>query len=1027
MRKRTITTAVVLVLAIVLSAMAGEGAAYGADDPEPKGQPGEEALSVAEAHAPDGASIGITDVNRPIRAADELILFTREHASDKTDGNAYSAAVTAEYFDGKYTVTDVKARVGAVSIPTNGFVLFGHGTSEQWLLEHLKAGDEVTVTGIDLPGPVDGRRLQLEDGSSVNVDGVDEERSADGVTLYTSAYGTSTPPYGADTAEYIVTGDTVAGIQTDGAKGTFIPANGYVISASGAARALLASVEVGQTVRALNLDIPILPERYAQIRDIVVPIDDVNGVRDANEVVLYLPDYGATTGTNAWGMELTVVNDVVTNIVGFRPDPANPGGFLDNNSPIPADGYVISVQIGSAAYAALNGKVAVGDGVKLVLDNQTLYKAAKSAYDAVNPKTREDNPGGYDEATNTPYPGLRGPDQLIVYDGGYGQPSTGTNPWGLEVTVNADGKVVSIGGNDSAIPDGGLVLSGHGAQATWLAVNAQIGATVRVNRVAKTVLLLFTPESYLDKAEIGFANIGRELAASRERFLDVPYGEIENRIAQAEQAYAEAEAHLRDNGVEGLSDILNRLERFLNEAGYMNVESRGVEHRGLWLRPKEQTVEQVREHLTAIKALNINAVYLETWWDGFTAFPTDNPLTGLNPIYNGFDVLGAYIEEGKKLGIEIHAWVENFFVGGNKKGPVLEIHPEWTMLSRKGDPYESSAGSDFKYYYLNPALPEARDFVSSVYKELLTKYDVAGLHLDYTRYPGAGDYTNDHGYEPYTRELFKSEYGADPLDLHPGDALWETWLEFKIGIINTWVDRVVAEARAIKPDLSITAAVWPNFESAPVLLAQRAKDWVDKGYIDTLFHMSYHPDASLVVEDARKTLAVAGGKSLSASGVGTFIGLTKEELARQIAGVNAEGLHGSALFEFESLFAGRYGDILKPGVYRNEAVFPAFGKTAPYEKLFEEMERKIDDIYVPFGGMPAKSAKKLEKQLEKLKSALDRDGGALTAKTARKLENELGKLRREIESDRALHAEVKLRMTADLKLAEDLLGVYQSR
>ncbi|ALS28780.1 hypothetical protein IJ21_33910 [Paenibacillus sp. 32O-W] len=85
---------------------------------------------------------------------------------------------------------------------------------------------------------------------------------------------------------------------------------------------------------------------------------------------------------------------------------------------------------------------------------------------------------------------------------------------------------------------------------------------------------------------------------------------------------------------------------------YLTILFLVVEHRGLWLRPKEQTVEQVREHLTAIKALNINAVYLETWWDGYTAFPTDNPLTGLNPIYNGFDVLGAYIEKKVEVGGE---------------------------------------------------------------------------------------------------------------------------------------------------------------------------------------------------------------------------------------------------------------------------------------------------------------------------------------------------------------------------------------
>ncbi|MGO4376344.1 family 10 glycosylhydrolase, partial [Paenibacillus sp. MCAF20] len=153
------------------------------------------------------------------------------------------------------------------------------------------------------------------------------------------------------------------------------------------------------------------------------------------------------------------------------------------------------------------------------------------------------------------------------------------------------------------------------------------------------------------------------------------------------------------------------------------------------------------------------------------------PLAAQNPIYAGFDVLQAYLDEAKKSCFEVHAWVENFLVGvGDMAGPIRSMKPEWSMISRQGNDYQDVPLYNTQYYFLNPVQPEVRDFVSAIYKELLQSYNVDGLHLDYIRYPDAGDYTNDFGYDPYTRNLFKQKHGVDPLDLHPDDELWSAWV-----------------------------------------------------------------------------------------------------------------------------------------------------------------------------------------------------------------------------------------------------------
>ncbi|QCJ44657.1 beta-N-acetylhexosaminidase [Bacillus sp. S3] len=75
----------------------------------------------------------------------------------------------------------------------------------------------------------------------------------------------------------------------------------------------------------------------------------------------------------------------------------------------------------------------------------------------------------------------RGADQLIQYTPVHGE-TTRTNPYGYEVTVE-DGIVVKRGGNNSAIPDNGFVLSIHNSnwmERNWLDVHAVIGAKVLV-------------------------------------------------------------------------------------------------------------------------------------------------------------------------------------------------------------------------------------------------------------------------------------------------------------------------------------------------------------------------------------------------------------------------------------------------------------------------------------------------------------------------------------------------------------------
>uniref|UniRef100_UPI001C30BC97 hypothetical protein n=1 Tax=Paenibacillus sp. GbtcB18 TaxID=2824763 RepID=UPI001C30BC97 len=77
----------------------------------------------------------------------------------------------------------------------------------------------------------------LPDGTLHPVAGMDQERKEDALTVYTSTYGTYTPPFDNRTIELIVTEGIVVDKISDGKEGTYLPPNGYVLSGTASTKA----------------------------------------------------------------------------------------------------------------------------------------------------------------------------------------------------------------------------------------------------------------------------------------------------------------------------------------------------------------------------------------------------------------------------------------------------------------------------------------------------------------------------------------------------------------------------------------------------------------------------------------------------------------------------------------------------------------------------------------------------------------------------------------------------------------------
>ncbi|WP_158282275.1 glycoside hydrolase family 10 protein [Salipaludibacillus keqinensis] len=652
-------------------------------------------------------------------------------------------------------------------------------------------------------------------------------------------------------------------------------------------------------------------------------IANFNVLRGQDQIVVYTPDYGSNTPNNRWGAEVVVENDVILEV---RDGPVD----ATERAPIPENGYVISGH-GSAREWILE-HLHENESVDILYDviedpvRTSMYNVNK-----VNPELPHEFPGG------------RGTNELIYYDSNYEYETTGTNQYGAEVIIE-DGIVVEMSGSNSSIPENGFVLSGHGTAQQWILQNTQVGAELSFDADQMTVKSTIDAKAYIRAAELKLIEAENNITLAEKNFKDVPIEEAIESVSNAQIYLQKAnKAFEEENWMETI-DYSEVAEGYANQATFQTVESRVVDARGVWHRPTENNKEEVIRTLDKLADANFNILFLETFFHGYTIYPGDH--VEQNPNFEGWDPLEVFIEEGKKRGIEVHSWVHTFFVGHeslNPPGPILSENPEWAAVDREGRiPSVREEG----YYYLNPALPDVRDFLSTVFEEMMTKYeDLDGLHLDYIRYPVSLPIEVGYSYDEYSRAQFKKEYGTDPLEITPVDEeLWTQWNEWRQKQITTFVERIHQEIKEIDETIDISTAVFPEVSDAVDQKFQNWIEWVSKGYMDFITPMIYSVDTNYVQRTTEEFMDKFEQPVLAYIGLAPFIGFSDELLVSQVDAMNETQALGQVQFALHSLNDEHF-KALKEGPQRKEAVLPHRDPVYAAEIVVEDALRRMDEIY----------------------------------------------------------------------------------
>lgn len=366
-------------------------------------------------------------------------------------------------------------------------------------------------------------------------------------------------------------------------------------------------------------------------------------------------------------------------------------------------------------------------------------------------------------------------------------------------------------------------------------------------------------------------------------------------------------------------------------------QARQDETHSLWVHPPDvgRTPEAVRAFVEQCRRANIDTIIvLVKGMSGEIYWPSRRFSAAVVKGYETFDMLRELTAAAHEHGIKVHAWLCDFVEGVNSAA--LREHPEWAQLNPAGGTTATETlgprRRPYPYVWMCPARrPGYTDqWLLPMIEELVTGYDIDGIHHDYVRYPGdvapdsfcfddyclreipryamlAYETRPDERYSVKLRqERVEANWWTDPTMVPPAYSSADRreradfllhgntipggpadiryfFYDYRVQQINRFVREAHALVKKHKPELEVSAAVFKNPVQSARFLGQQWHRW--NQWIDIYTPMTYRShfagsfEAYLdhLEETTRRQIEwVRGGRPIEAGIASTY--LYREEL-----------------------------------------------------------------------------------------------------------------------------------------------------
>lgn len=260
-----------------------------------------------------------------------------------------------------------------------------------------------------------------------------------------------------------------------------------------------------------------------------------------------------------------------------------------------------------------------------------------------------------------------------------------------------------------------------------------------------------------------------------------------------------------------------------------------------------------------IRAANCNMVVVQVRRRSDVCYPSglgEPYFSGLTPSnFNALQAMlnAAHDTTGGKKRIEVHCWIVPFRTGG---GVVYDAHndPPTGSLTNLDNywPTRNSSGAEVDGGAFDPGHPKCLEYLTNVCLDLVTNFDIDGLHYDYIRFQGVTE-----GYNPTSVARYNARYGLTGQPSYSN----EQWKQWRRDQVTALVRRVYAKVQTVKPQMKVSGAfvTWNPSPTASTRTAFQGTRpyydvysdwdaWTQEGIIDMSVPMTYY-DLALLPDD----------------------------------------------------------------------------------------------------------------------------------------------------------------------------------
>lgn len=229
-------------------------------------------------------------------------------------------------------------------------------------------------------------------------------------------------------------------------------------------------------------------------------------------------------------------------------------------------------------------------------------------------------------------------------------------------------------------------------------------------------------------------------------------------------------------------------------------------------RSAEKQKEELRAILDRLQKANINTILLQTRIRATTIYPSqyepwDGCLSGFPGKSPGYDALQFAIDECHKRGMEVHAWVVTIPVGKWNSYGCRQLRKRFPRLIKRID----------QDGYMDPEATQTGCYLAEMCREIVQRYDVDGIHLDYIRYPETWKFR-------ISKDLARGNITRIVEKIHQAVKKEKPWVKMSCSPIGKFDD---------------LSRYWSHGWNAYTKVAQDAQAWLKDGLMDELFPMMY--------------------------------------------------------------------------------------------------------------------------------------------------------------------------------------------